>query len=207
MSRRTENRTVHLLVHTLWPPRQEFRPARQSGAPGGPSTIVCGTLAGVEQPPVGTPRVATAAQAATVAELLDAFNREYDTPTPGTSVLTTRLARLLAGGDVIALLTGDPAVAVALLTLRPNVWYDGPVALLDELYVAPGLRGRGLGSALLVAAEAVIRQRGGELLEINVDGDDTDARRFYERHGYANSEPGEDQPLLYYHRELRDATS
>jgi len=51
----------------------------------------------------------------------------------------------------------------------------------------------------------VTRQRGGELLEINVDGDDTDARRFYERHGYVNSEPGEDQPLLYY-RELGDAS-
>lgn len=160
----------------------------------------------MEQLPVSAPRVATAAQAATVAGLLDAFNQEYDTPTPGKAVLEARLGRLLAGGDVIALLTGDPAVAVALLTLRPNVWYDGPIALLDELYVAPELRGRGLGSALLAAAEAVTRQRGGELLEINVDGDDTDARRFYERHGYANSEPGEDQPLLYYYRELRDAT-
>lgn len=122
-------------------------------------------------------------------------------------MLATRLGRLLAGGDVIALLISDPAVAVPLLTLRPNVWYDGPVALLDELYVAPELRRRVLGSALLVAAGAVTRQRGGELLEINVDGDDTDARRFYDRHGYANSEPGEDQPLLYYYREPRDATS
>ncbi len=104
---------------------------------------------------------------------------------------------------MIALLTGDPAVAVALLTLRPNIWCEGPVALL---YVAPELRGRGLGSALLTTAEAVTRQRGGELLEINVDGDDTDARRFYERHGYVNSEPGEDQPLLYYYRELGDAS-
>jgi GNAT superfamily N-acetyltransferase len=76
---------------------------------------------------------------------------------------------------VIALLAGDPAVAVALLTLRPNVWYEGPVALLDELYVAPELRGRGVGSTLLTAAEATTRQRGGELLEINVDGDDIDA--------------------------------
>ena len=40
------------------------------------------------------------------------------------------------------------------------------------------------------------------MLEINVDGDDADARRFYERHGYRNSEPGEDEQLLYYFREL-----
>jgi len=148
------------------------------------------------------PRNGGVAEAAMVARLLDAFNREFDTPTPGTAVLAERLARLIAGGDVVALLTGDPAVGLALLTLRPNVWYDGPVALLDELYVAPELRGRGLGSALLAAAEAVTRQRGGEVLEINVDGHDVDARRFYERHGYANSEPGKDEPLLYYFREL-----
>jgi ribosomal protein S18 acetylase RimI-like enzyme len=68
------------------------------------------------------------------------------------------------------------------------------------------MRGRGLGSALLVAAETVTRERGGELVEINVDGQDIDARRFYERHGYTNTEPGQDQPLLYYYREL-DAAS
>ena len=171
----------------------------------------------MEQLPSDTPRVATATAVATVAGLLDAFNREYDTPTPGKAVLATGLSRILAGGSVIALLTGDPAVAVALLTLRPNVWYDGPVAVLavlavlDELYSRPScadeLRGRGLGSALLAAAEEVTRQRGGELLEINIDGDDTGARRFYERHGYVNSEPGQDQPLLYYYRELQNATS
>lgn len=159
----------------------------------------------MEQRPVVTARVATVAEAATVARLLDAFNREYSTPTPGPEVLATRLRRLLGGTEVIALLADDPAVAVALLTLRPNVWYEGPVALLDELYVAPELRGRGIGFTLLKAAEAVTRERGGELLEINVDGDDVDARRFYERHGYTNTEPGQEQPLLYYYRELTDA--
>jgi hypothetical protein len=33
-----------------------------------------------------------------------AFNREYRTPTPGPAILATRLRRLLAGGEVIALL-------------------------------------------------------------------------------------------------------
>ena len=147
-------------------------------------------------------RAAGPDEAGVVAQLLDAFNREYATPTPGPGVLTSRLQQLLAGADVIALLVAEPAVGVALLTLRPNVWYAGPVGLLDELYVVPDRRGRGLGTALLRSAEQAVRARGGELLEINVDGDDTGARRFYERHGYRNCEPGQDDPLLYYFREL-----
>jgi GNAT superfamily N-acetyltransferase len=148
------------------------------------------------------PRVASVADAEVVATLLDDFNREYDTPTPGPEVLATRLRTLLAGDDLVVLLSGDPAVAVAVLTLRPSLWYDGPAAVLDELYVVPDRRGRGTGTELLAAVETEVRARGGELLEINVDGEDTDARRFYERHGYANTEPGQDLPMLYYYREL-----
>jgi GNAT superfamily N-acetyltransferase len=149
------------------------------------------------------PRVAEPADAVAVAELLDAFNREFATPTPGPDVLAGRLRTLLAGEAVVAFLSGQPPVAVALMTLRPNAWYDGPVALLDELYVVPAMRGRGIGSALLALVEATAGQRGAELLEINVDGEDTDARRFYERHGYTNTEPDQAEPMLYYYRELR----
>ncbi len=157
------------------------------------------------QPEAITVRRAEAGtDAQTVAALLDAFNREFDTPTPGPAVLAQRLDQLLPRGAVVALLAGTPAVGFALLTLRPNVWYDGPVALLDELYVVPRLRGHGIGTKLLAAAEAVTRERGGELLEINVDGVDHDTRRFYERHGYRNTEPGQDEPCYYYFRELAD---
>jgi GNAT superfamily N-acetyltransferase len=137
-----------------------------------------------------------------LADLLDRFNREYDTPTPGPGVLATRLESLLASGQVFAVLADDPGIGCGLLTLRPNVWYEGRVALLDELYVVPSERGHGVGSALLKAAEEHCRLRGCELLEINVDGEDIDARRFYERHGYRNHGPAQSQPELYYHREL-----
>jgi GNAT superfamily N-acetyltransferase len=162
----------------------------------------CEKLAGVNasQPPV--PRVASRADASDIARLLDAFNREYHEPTPGPEVLERRLGRLLASEVVIAILADDPPAGVALLTLRPNVWYDGPVALLDELYVVPDMRRRGYGSALLAATEAAARERGAELLEINVDAEDIDARRFYERHGYACMGPGESEPDLYYWRDL-----
>jgi GNAT superfamily N-acetyltransferase len=149
-------------------------------------------------------RPGTPDDAAVLAHLLDEFNSEFEVPTPGVAVLTTRLAALLARPDVIALLAGEPAVGLALLTLRPNVWYDGPVALLDELYVVPHQRNRGIGSVLLASAERAVRERGGELLEINVDGQDVDARRFYQRHGYTHTEPVQTEPMLYYARELRD---
>jgi GNAT superfamily N-acetyltransferase len=142
------------------------------------------------------------ADAGVVAALLDRFNREFDTATPGPQVLRARLERWLAGETMFALLAGEPAAGLALLTLRPNVWYDGAVALLDELYVEPERRGQGIGTQLLRAAEDECRRRGVGLLEINVDGEDTDARRFYERHGYTNHEPGKPEPELYYSREL-----
>ena len=147
-------------------------------------------------------RQATVSDAVVVAELLDAFNREFDTPSPGTEVLTARLRRMIDGGRLVALLTGDPAVGAAVLSFRVNVWYDGPVALLDELYVRPDMRGHRFGHALLEAACHLARERGAETLEINVDGEDTDARRFYEAHGFANTEPGATEPMFFYYRDL-----
>ena len=152
-------------------------------------------------------RRAGADDAAEVAVLLHDFNVEFDTPTPEPPVLAGRLRGHLASGDLVALLAGEggageDAVGVALLSFRASAWSDGPAALLDELYVRPSLRGGGLGTALLDAACGVVRERGGELLEINVDGEDTDARRFYERHGFTHTDPGCTEPCLYYHREL-----
>jgi GNAT superfamily N-acetyltransferase len=48
--------------------------------------------------------------------------------------------------------------------------------LREILDVAPGSRGQGVRSTLLARVEAIAQQRGAELLEINVDGDDTAAR-------------------------------
>jgi len=174
---------------------------RLNGPPDGGTCRGFARLVSMTSKPCAV-RTATVADAAAVAGLLDRFNREYLTPTPGPAVLTGRLERLLSTDNVVALLAGDPAVGLALLTLRPNVWCRGSVALLDELYVVPADRRRGIGAALLQRAEQECRRRGGELLEINVDGEDTDARRFYERHGYANRDPGQTEPQLYYHREL-----
>ncbi len=152
----------------------------------------------------GRSRLAKVQDAKVVAGLLHDFNVEFDTPTPGVEVLTSRLRWLLAGEQTFAIIAGSPAVAVALATLRPNVWYRGPVTLLDELYVVPDLRGGGIGSEIIDLLWAVARERSVSLIEIGIDEGDLDARRFYERHGFAATEPGSDERALYYVRELTD---
>ncbi|HET9104251.1 MAG TPA: GNAT family N-acetyltransferase [Solirubrobacteraceae bacterium] len=159
------------------------------------------TAVGSREPP----RSATASDARVVAAC-EPFHREFNLPSSGVAVLSARLDHLLGARDPLALLAGEPAVAVELLTLRSNVWSDGPVGLLDELYVVPAQRGQGIGTRLLKAAEVACRARGADLMEINVDGEDGGARRFYERHGYADRDPGQSQPQLYYSRELASET-
>jgi len=137
-----------------------------------------------------------------VARLLHDFNTEFDTPTPGVAVLAERLKTLLDGSGTVAYLVGEPAAGIALVTLRTNVWYDGPVALLDELYVAPDRRGRGLGAALMRRLIADAEEIGVAAIEINVDEGDVYAQRFYERHGFNGAEPATGERAFYFFREL-----
>ena len=145
-----------------------------------------------------TVRLASVDDAPLVARLLHDFNTEFGSPTPGSAVLEARLRTLLAGGTTLAWLGGEPAEGIALVTLRTNVWFDGPVALLDELYVAPDSRGQGIGAAMIAALLEKARADGWALVEVNVDEFDLDARRFYERHGFANTEPDSEERALYY---------
>lgn len=147
-------------------------------------------------------RRAAVDDAAEVARLLHDFNTEFDTPSPGVDVLTARLRTLLAGDSTFALLAGTPSLAVALVTVRPNVWYEGQVALLDELYVVPERRGHGIGTVVIEELKAIATASGIDLIEINVDEGDVDAQRFYERHGFSATEPGSSERALYYFQEV-----
>jgi GNAT superfamily N-acetyltransferase len=111
-----------------------------------------------------------------IGRLLDDFNVEYDQDSPGPDVLARRLRVLLADDLTFALVAGEPPFALALVTLRPNVWYDGQVALLDELYVVPDRRDQGIGSALIARLLDIARARDIDLIEINVDEGDVGAQ-------------------------------
>ena len=129
--------------------------------------------------------------------LLHDFNTEFDTPSPGPDVLVHRLARSI-GDQLFVVLGGEPPVGLAVVSLRPNVWFDGPVALLDELYVAPDRRSQGLGRRILDEARAEASRRGADIMEINVDEADVDAQRFYARAGFTMIEPDTGGRAFYW---------
>lgn len=149
-----------------------------------------------------TVRVCSRDDAAVAAGLLHDFNTEFDTPTPPVPELADRLSRLIGRADFEVLLAGDPAVGIAVTTFRPSVWGDGPVALLEELYVRPGLRSQGIGAALLTAAVSAAQRRGVRYVEINVDEGDVDAQRFYRAHGFTDLESGTGERAFSFHRDL-----
>lgn len=142
-------------------------------------------------------RRATSADGATLGRLLFDFNTEFASPTDPADVLVARFGRLLERDDVIALIAGE-ADGFALVTMRPAIWFDGPVSQLEELYVVPALRDRGIGTAILAEARRLVREHGSPEMHINVDEDDADTRRFYERHGFVNIEEGADYRMLCY---------
>jgi GNAT superfamily N-acetyltransferase len=149
---------------------------------------------------VSTVRRATAEDAAVLGRMLWDFNTEFETETDDADVLTGRFARILVLPEIVAVVAEDDgeAVGFALVSLRPAIWFDGPVAQLEELYVVPRLRSGGIGTQVLALCRQLVRDLGAPEMHINVDEVDVDTRRFYERHGFVNVEDGVDYRMLCY---------
>ena len=151
-------------------------------------------------------RIAGPADAESVTRLLHDFNSEFDCPGPDPDQDVPRIERLLTRDDVLVVVsTIDPGghdVGIALLTLRPTAYWDGPLAQLEDLYVRPDLRSRGVGAALLDRASSEVRARGALEMHIIVDDADTGAQRFYRRHGFSFVDPDSDSGMRLYLQQL-----
>lgn len=151
-------------------------------------------------------RIAGPTDAELVTRLLHDFNTEFDCPGPDPDRDVPRIERLLNRDDVLVVVaTTDPGghdVGIASLTLRPTAYWDGPLAHLEDLYVRPDLRSRGVGTALLDRARAEVHARGALELHIIVDDADVDARRFYERNGFSHLDPDSGSGMRLFLRQL-----
>ncbi len=139
--------------------------------------------------------------------LLDRFNREYETPTPGPEFLARRLQDL-DGEDFATFIARDGEIdaGISVIRFRPALWSGTPEGYIAELYVIGEHRRRGLGAELMEAMLALARELGCEWLELGTDEHDHDAHRLYERFGFSNfTDPeapeAERERMLIYERE------
>lgn len=148
-------------------------------------------------------RVAGIEDADAAAALLDRFNREFDTPTPGPAFLAERLRELIAEELTHVLIAGDGPDGVAVMRIRSGLWSGGNEAYVEELYVVPEQRRQGLGEAMMNAAIELARERGCDRIDLGTDEGDADAHRLYERLGFTSfTGDQKDERMLFYEREL-----
>jgi len=132
--------------------------------------------------------------ACAIAEVyLASFRATYDfPPVHGDDQVRRWLGEVVLPTEEVWVAAGPNGEVVAMMALTSD--------MLDQLYVAPGWTGRGIGSRLLALAKAQ-RPYGLDLYTFLANAG---ARRFYERNGFAEVSGGdgsgneEGQPDLRY---------
>ena len=109
-----------------------------------------------------------------------------------------RVLKETPAGTAVLVAEGADGQRLGFIHLNSTVDYftREEVGHVSDVVVAPGGEGRGVGRALMAAAEEWARGRGYRLLTLNAFVRNTRARRLYERLGY-----GED--MVKYVKELR----
>ncbi|HEU0015327.1 MAG TPA: GNAT family N-acetyltransferase [Longimicrobium sp.] len=87
------------------------------------------------------------------------------------------------GAVLLAWAEGEP-VAVAAMSYSWTLEHGGPIAWLDELYVVPELRCRGIGGRLLLAAMERARTDGRIAMDLEVETSHVRVEGLYAREGF-----------------------
>jgi ribosomal protein S18 acetylase RimI-like enzyme len=92
---------------------------------------------------------------------------------------------------------GKPALGFVHLMPSINTVAMRPIWLLEDLYVLPTARGKGVATALVAYAESFAQETGVERLTLATAHDNRKAQALYKRMGYQKEEH-----FWYYHRIL-----
>ncbi len=139
-------------------------------------------------------RTAKAADTPRIVPLFDGYRQFYG-QAPDPTLAGIFIAERLAGGEsVILLAEDDSGDALGFTQLYPSfssvsacrIW------ILNDLFVKPSARGKGVGNALLDAAKSYARASGARRLDLSTARNNP-AQRLYEAKGYLR-----DDEFFYY---------
>jgi len=128
----------------------------------------------------------SSADLALVLEMMDEFYRDQQmrfNADAATSALRQMLAVPARGGAYLVRCDGATA-GYLFLTSCFSVEFHGEFMLLDELYLRPTFRGKGLGRLAVEFAERICRERGIKTLRLEVGHENAAAQSLYESMGF-----------------------
>ena len=94
-----------------------------------------------------------------------------------------------------AYLIGPPRAPIGYIVISFgwSVEFGGLDGFIDELFIRPGVRGRGIASEVLISLPSALSSAGLKALHLEVDRANATARRVYARAGFA---PRDDYHLM-----------
>jgi ribosomal protein S18 acetylase RimI-like enzyme len=141
-------------------------------------------------------------QARALVEILDSYARDpMGGEQPLSAEVRARLPERLAQESqalVLLALRGGRPVGVAVCFRGFSTFAARPLLNIHDLAVLPAVRGMGVGSALLSAAEARARALGCCKLTLEVRADNVRARALYERVGFGDFAPGSEATPTHF---------
>jgi GNAT superfamily N-acetyltransferase len=107
-------------------------------------------------------------------------------PEPARAAFQALLEDPRLGGIWIGEAEGE-AAGYLVLTLGFSMEYGGPRGFVDDFFVRPAARGKGLGAAILAEVRRTCRAEGVRALLVETGLEGHPARRLYERAGFSDS--------------------
>ena len=129
----------------------------------------------------------TATERSTVVDLLERQLAEHEIPI-STKALVAAIDGVLEdqrrGIFLLAKHASEEAVGVAYVSFTWSLEHGGKSAWLEELYVLPEWRSRGIGGAMLAAVLDAARVRGCAAVDLEVESTHARAANLYARSGF-----------------------
>ena len=133
-------------------------------------------------------RIAAVAEttAETAVMLLQAQLQEHDIVSSAESLcaVVERVRTDTREGFMLLATYSDQAAGIAFAAAHLSAEHGGTIGWLEELYIVPALRGRGVGSALLGDVIMRARHLGWRAVELEVVAGHERAMPLYMRHGF-----------------------